>query len=248
MAEPVSKKRDTGTRRRPATATIASQLRRGRRKILEVGPLYAMQLVLERLVPEILFQANAVVLTVNDLSMGADPGAPDRDTRWATVEDLDLLATSGGDPAELRARFARRGQAAILEEGGKLVAYRWYEPDYQDAYDWLRYVSPPNSVINSLAWVAPESRGQGVFARLKSFSSAEHARNGVRQAIGAIDLLNRNSLKASLRQNQIFGGFWFVRVLGLTILRAPGYTRIGWWGPGRRLELPLAIFDAKRHR
>lgn len=221
-------------------------LRRGSvllRKTREVGLLYATQLVLGRLLPTSVFSINKLAVVAADIRplRQYPPSGPE--FRWVGPEETDKVVATGEPIESVRNRFAEGARLAAVERGGRIVTYFWCQVGRVDQYDWLRYVLLPTDVWNVFAWVAPELRGQGMHARVRNFAYAEFSRAGHTRSLSTIDALHHNSIRAAAKGQALPVGYiWFVRILGLTLVRFGASVRVGWWGLGRRLDIPSNAF------
>ena len=78
---------------------------------------------------------------------------------------------------------------------------------------------------------------------LRGITAGRHAAHGYKRYVSNVDILNRNSARANRRHGGRRGGnIFFVRLWNLTFARVNGKARLGWWGPGRRLEIDLSQF------
>ncbi len=210
------------------------------RKSREVGPLYATQLVLDRLIPTFVFSMNTLVVVAADLRSLKEYRTSDPELRWAGPEDIEKMAATGDPAASVRKQLEEGARLAVVERGGRIVAYFWCRAGAVDYYDWLRFQLSPTDAWNTYAWVAPELRGQGTHARIRDFAYAGYVRGGCTRSLSVIDALNRNSIRAAAKVRALpVGHIRFVRVLGLTLVRFDRSVRVGWWGLGRRLVLPM---------
>lgn len=210
------------------------------RKSREVGPLYATQLVLDRLIPTFVFSMNTLVVVAADLRPLAGYRTSDPELRWAGPEDIEKMATTGTPVASVRKQFEESARLAVIERGGGIVAYFWCQAGVVDYYDWLRFRLSPTDAWNTYAWVAPELRGQGMHARIRDFAYAGYVRDGCTRSLSLIDALNRNSIRAAAKVRALPVGYIrYVRILGFTLVRFDRSVRVGWWGLGRRLVLPM---------
>ncbi len=208
-----------------------------------IGPLYAAQTGLARALPQWLFHANVEVVHALELTDWADRQLEEGGLRWAEEADFDRLVAFGIEPAELRARLARGARVAILEQDGRIGAWNWFEAEGHDDYDWLRFTLSPGEIWGFNGRVAPDLRGRAAFARVRGFAARDLAREGNCRIVSNIDALNRSSLRARAKTGSVaLGRFFWVRLLGVTLVVLNGRLRIGRWGPQRRLALATEIF------
>lgn len=211
------------------------------RKTREVGPLYATQLVLARLIPTFVFSLNKLLVVSADLRPLQGYRTSDPEFRWAGPEDIDKVAATGEPVASVRKLFEEGARLAVVERGGKIVSYFWIQDSVVDLDDWLRIELSPADAWNIYAWVAPELRGQGMHARIRDFAYAGFVRTGCTRSLSIIDALNRNSIRAAAKVGALpIGHIRFIRVLGFTLARFDRSIRVGWWGLGRRFDVPVS--------
>lgn len=230
----------------PRSGIAPASWRKLRRKISQVGLLYTVQLLLKQYIPSILFAVNSMEINGSDVRNLRRAPESDPNIRWASTDDFDFLVTSGYYSAEqTRALFARGARAAILVREGELLACMWLEAKAQVGEslvneDWLRYALSPTDFWTINAWVASDERGRDVYAQVRDFAASDYARAGFTRLVGAVDSLNRNSLRAGRKKGaRPIGRLYFLRFLGFTLVRFAGSTHFGWWGLGRRFVLPI---------
>jgi hypothetical protein len=233
----------------PAGAPLASW-RKFRRKTSQVGLPYTAQLLFKQYVPNFLFAVNALVITGSDVRNLRRAPESDPNIRWATADDIDLLVTSSLYSTEqTRALFARDARSAILVREGELLACMWLEAKAQVGESlvnegWLRYGLSPGDFWTINVWVTSGERGRDLYSQVRDFAASDYARAGFTRLVGAIDSLNRNSLRAGRKKGaRLLGRLYFLRFLGFTLVRFAGSTHFGWWGLGRRFVLPVERFN-----
>jgi len=205
------------------------------------GPMYAAQGVLNRIIPKRLFSINVIELQEHNL---CDVRRGDTaNVRWGTPEDLDSLVRFKHSREKLLARFERGLRVIILELGGEVAGWQWYEDNSHDDFGWLRFKLSAGDIWAFDALVAPDQRGKGIFARMRRFSATELSKAGYRRIVGWHDALNRSSLRARTKTgSRPLGRIYWLRFLTVTCVYDGRSIRIGRWSPRRRLELPVAIF------
>lgn len=219
-------------------------LRRLRDKARDVSPGLLLLRILDRMTPGFLFSANTLVVVAEDTVAIARKAEPDPEMRWGTPDDIDRMTAFGQTPEELRERFERGARPAIVERDGRMIAYEWLQHDSYSEDPWLRLTLSPSDAWSYDSFVPPESRRQGLNKRTNAYLCAECARNGRTRVLGVIILTNQVAMRVHLRRGyEIVGRVFFVRILGLSLVRAAGKTRIGWWTAARPLNLPVSDFD-----
>ena len=149
-----------------------------------------------------------------------------------------MLIATGASPKTARGWFEHGGRVAVIERAGKVLAYYAVRVKHHDEYDWLRIDLSPADIWTQVTWVAPEWCGRGLYPTVRSFALSEYANAGYNRLFAVIDVLNRNSIRASTKRGSvILGRMGFVRVLGFTVVCFGRSVRLGWWGLGRRLTL-----------
>jgi len=220
----------------------------------EEGLAHTVLLALDRALPRRLVEV--VLVTIVEMDLAAPPGDPADDAdpsgiRWSTPADLEGLAIDGRDRGTIRARLERGARAALLEAGGRPVAFEWYQTERHasEIHDWLRVRLPPRCVFGFDAAVLPEFRGQGCIARVRSFARREYAGAGFERLLGGFFYLNRNALRASRKSGfGPLGRIFCLRLPGLTLIRLGGRPGTGLWRLNRREDLPLAALDRGRRQ
>ena len=220
--------------------------RRAWRKIREVGPLYTAHLAANRFIPEALFQVRALMITERDPRhrpsvLDHDPGF-----RWITLEDFNSIAALRRLPRPLWAELEAGNRALILERDDDVISYFLYPSDSHHQASWVRFEFLPTDIWTIYTWVAPEYRGQGIHAHVRNFAASELEQAGYTRELSTIDALNRNSLRAHTKLGGWFiGRIFFLRILGLTLVRVGRSVRIGWWGPNRPFVVDIKRFESK---
>lgn len=227
-------------------ATVAAALR----SFKNAGVLRTAQRALQRVIPPRIFEVNQVVVidtflkTTLDERMGAPPN-PDFQYRWATGQDLDLLTCGGLTRAEVRECFDAGGRAALVTSGDEMVGYYWAIPERWDSYGWLRFTMAANEFWGGHNFVAPAFRGKKIAGETRDFAYAQLLSEGYERAAGAVQALNRSSLRVwSGPANRILGRIFYIRLGDLIIYRIGGKWGAGFYGGGRPLEFSLDQFHA----
>ncbi len=214
--------------------------RRLRRKIREVGWLYAAQLLLERQIPENLFGINKLLFSKSDPRIRSAHELRDAEMRIVSAGDPGALAGAEAWPWHLRAAVEEEQNVAVFTREGRTIAYRTFTTGNYDQTNWLRFIIPPDAVRIGYVWVAPELRGREIAVGSRNALARYHAAHGVAWNISSIDALNRNSLRAHEKHGGGYaGGLFYVRLFGLTLVRTDGVFKLGVWGSKRPLEIRI---------
>jgi len=106
----------------------------------------------------------------------------------------------------------------------------------------MRYRLAPGDVWMFDAYVLPAFRRQGLFRRLNDFAAREYRRAGYARVLSAVETLNRHSVRAHLALGARPRARMFcLGLMGLNLIHVGHWTRVGRWGPGHRLELPVEM-------
>lgn len=237
----VNKRSETGPRVIDGSAGL---LRRLRDKMREQPPALVLLRVLDRLTPGFLFGFNRLIVLAGDIRRPDTRPENYADVRWAGQSDLDGLMALGLTQDELRTRFARNARASVLERDNRVVAYCWCQPSNYSEDPWLRLVLSDGDLWYYDQLVVPEFRRQGLALRLKNFMNAENAATGHARCYSFVIATNIIALRAQIRSGEApIGHITFVRVLGLAIVRAGGWLKVGTWTAKRPLDIPLDVFQ-----
>ena len=139
---------------------------RMRRKAMEVGPLYALQLIYWQIVPQWLFDLNVWVVTITDIRSRAGNTDHDPAIRWANECDIDALAQCGLGRAKITTAFEKNVKIAIFERDGRIIAHHQYFAAMHEQDDWLLFKVRPDDVAGGTLWVAPDHRGSTILTPL----------------------------------------------------------------------------------
>jgi hypothetical protein len=218
-----------------------SLVRRLRRSLHDLGPLYTAHNVVGTIFPKRVLRASTAFIVAADLPGRTDPFG-DPDVRWATETDAALLAQSDGTAAEFLEQFAAGAQIVVLECDKVLQGYFIYRTSSIDQYSWLRYRMPSNVVWHAMAWTAPAFRGQRVHTRIQDFAFAALARQGYVRMVASVDAVNIASLRSSMRECSLVGSVSYLRSFDLTAVWLNGRLRLGHWHQQRPLEVDTEMF------
>jgi ribosomal protein S18 acetylase RimI-like enzyme len=225
----------------PSWAKIIELPARAWRKTLEVGPLYALQLIYWQVVPHWLFDLNVWIVTTTDIRHRIGNAKHNPAIRWANESDIDALTRCGIERATITAAFERGVKIAVFERGGRIVAHARYGTATHEQDDWLLFKVGPHDVYGAGIWVSPDHRGRGIAPQVIPFVWSHFVRAGRGRSLGIINGLNRNSRRACAKAGVTeMGRIFYLRLLGLAYLHHGSLNRIGFWHPRNRLEILLA--------
>ena len=176
---------------------FSNQLARVRKRLSEVGILYALQLLKWRLVSSRQIDANVWVVVSRDIRELAAVKDHDAAIRWATASDFVELISCGIKPAKLDVDFGRTLKIAVYEHEGRIIAFAQYAVRSWDQDDWLTFKFKPRDIHGAGVWVAQEHRGQNIASRVMAFAWSNYAQNGYERMVAITNALNRNSFRAA---------------------------------------------------
>ena len=182
------------------------------RKVREVGFLYSLNLLVQRLVPVRMFSMTSLVI-MNFQTRNARIESPVG--HWATANELSVLTQFGHTERTVLDRLASGDRAWVYTESGRLLGYCWFTARrYIDDASGLEFPARLNEVWLYDAMVDREQRGRGIYPRILSSAARQLGTEGT-SAIGIIvDKLNRNSIRA----HAVGGAVVRQQVRALTIL------------------------------
>lgn len=228
-----------GRRDMPAPGgRVPTPWQRLRRKIREVGWLYAAQLSLDRLLPQNLFTVNKLLITESDVRVQSAHCIKDAGMRIVSASDPASLRRTEAWPAHLWTAVDAGEDVAVFELAGRLIGYRTFTTGTYDRASWIRIHLPPNAVYIGYVWIAPEFRGQEFGPGTRNALARYHEARGMTLNVSSIDALNRNSRRAHVKHSGGFSGaLFYIRLLGLTVARLDRTTRFGVWGRKHPLNI-----------
>jgi len=225
-------------------------LRETIRMVREVGLLSTAVRAVWRVAPWADFDFSITWLTKTDTQEFAGAARDEREVRFATRDDVDLLASARrispyGKPREVWEDWFRQGViTSVLQRDGELVGYYSEKEGANRHRNWISYIPSPGDSWTLDTWVAPDTRGQGIHGRLMRFVLAERAQAGFVRTLSTIDFFNKRSLRAHAKTGgSHWGPILYARLLGFTLVRAPGVLRVGRWHEDRPLELPVDLIE-----
>ncbi|MCP4327086.1 MAG: hypothetical protein GY791_01435 [Alphaproteobacteria bacterium] len=121
-----------------------------------------------------------------------------------------------------------------------LVAQDWLGGSSRHVAKWLVLEGEDGDVWSEFIDVEPGYRGRGLGPRLRSYVVLECTNAGIKRMLGLIDATNRNSFRAMGKLGYIpLGRLFFVRILGLALIRHGKIWRLGCWRPGAPLRVSV---------
>jgi GNAT superfamily N-acetyltransferase len=210
-------------------------------KIREVGALFTLTLGMRRLIPAAVYRyTRMAILEIVPSELIAV--AADESVRWATFQDLRLLASFGHEPEVLRHRLTAGARACILTEGQELLAYVWFHsPCHQEEDLGVRFDLDPGEIWLFDAMVERGQRGRGLYPRLLRTAARDLGCEGVRRILIAIETANRNSIRAHEAAGAAStGSVTALRILGWTFVRYGGTRKANWTGSTGYVRLPTS--------
>lgn len=207
----------------------------------EDGFLFALMTLLYKWVPEGLFHAKGFVIMAVEPHESLTSQAEAFSVRRATSDDLDLLSHCGYPQSILADWFDRGARAWLIEGERRLLACYWLDGNERYyLYDWLVIKSAPKEVWVLWWWVARSHRKQELAYEVRRAGVLEYADAGFTQMLGAVDMLNHNALRGCEKMGcKAVGSLFILRILGLTFVCFGRSWRVGRWGLGDVLELPM---------
>lgn len=218
-------------------------------KIREVGPLYALLLLVERLVPHTLLDIRVVYLCELDLGNAASPHCRDPGIRLAPPDEFERLMNRHDVLRGMRDKAGPGVRLWILGNGPQIDGFMWLDSEVIHTSVWVRLGLSERDIAGVYVWVSPEGRGTGLGPRLNRHVSHEYATAGYARIVSTVDSLNRNSLRADEKVGyRRIGKIRFLRVLGLCGVSCHGMTRLGFWTSRRPLTLSFQEVERSLRR
>ena len=203
-----------------------------------------------RVVPRGALRAKAVTVMQLHRRHWREPAAEQRATRWAAEADVELLESYASRPPGVRVRLDRGGNAVLQFDGSRLLGCMWFEPRAPLYEGWLQIVIGDSDRWISDVFVDPEHRRQGVAGRLGSTGRSWQPPE-VQRVAGIATSLNTPSVRSAAKAGYEIARFWYVRLLGITVVKLPGGWRGGVWNSAHPLCVPLSDFfgtDGEKER
>jgi len=215
-------------------------LEKARRKVAEVGMLYALQQTKWTFLPDWLIELNVWQVNTIDIRGHATMTRHDPALRWAVNRDIPDLLACGVKPEVLAYAFGKTVRIAVYERDGQIVAYGQHAVGAWQQSDWLRFRFAPRDFNAAEVWVAPDFRGQGIGPKIMAFATSHFARNGHHRAVAIINVLNRNSIRACAKVGPVSAErFWYLRLFGFSFLRYGELHGFGRWTRRNRFDVML---------
>lgn len=215
-------------------------LSKARRKVSEVGLLYALQQTKWTFLPDWLIELNVWNVNTIDIRGHALLTEHDPALRWATNRDIVELVACGVSPEALAYAFGKTLEIAVYEHEGRIVGYGQHAVGSSNQSDWLRFRFAPRDFISAEIWVAPEFRGQRIGPKIMAFAWSHFARKGYHRVVNIINVLNHNSTRACARVGALSTErFWYFRLLGFSYMRYGAVRELGRWTRRNRFDVML---------
>jgi GNAT superfamily N-acetyltransferase len=214
------------------------------RKINEVGLRYTLALLLRVVIPPAVLRLTRMVI-LELVPTGAvapidrvDAGA----IRWASPIDVDALQALGHPAEVLERRLAEGARACLFAEAAAVLGYVWFEGAAHDEENLgVRFTLTAGEIWLFDAMVEAEQRGRGIYPKLLRAAAADLRREGFRRILIAIEVANRNSLRAHQAGGAVpIATVAAVRILGVTIVRHGRGIQLGWTGRRGYVRVPTS--------
>lgn len=218
-------------------------LKKAIRSLRHSGVRRSLQLARRRLLPIAIFDTDVFLINRFDFS-DLEPEMPyPFDIRWASRADRERLTEGGLLISAVDRFFDAGGRSVIVEDGGTTVGYWWILPGGVDIHDWLRFEVGPDEVWGTTALVIPAYRGKEIGPMMKRYMYGKLTEEGYLRSWTLIEKLNVLSKHAAAKVPQrVVGQVFYIRFFGLTACKAADRWFVGFWGPKKRLVIPVAIF------
>jgi len=232
-------------------AKLSEIFKATRRSLKRTGLQRTLQRAFQRIVPDYIFDIKHVVFIRASIKAILDeskdtPINPDLRHRWATPLDLDLLTCGGITRDAVQRMFDARGHAVITTTNhDEMVGYYWAIPGPWDSYGWVRYDVAENEFWGAHNFVMPAFRGQKVAWQSRDFSFRQLFSEGFEWGAGAVQTLNRSSVRVwSSPANRIIGEIFYIRLGTFVVYRLGRKWGAGFYAGGKPLEISAATFAA----
>jgi hypothetical protein len=169
--------------------------------------------------------------------------------RWLTTDGIDLIDASPDRPAQKAPRSYFEEKVihgakicGAFSKTGELVAWRLFQPCYQDLWNWLRVQGDDRSVCGFAAFTIPQVRGQRLMRSLTAFASEHFLELGFRTLIAVTDAKNPAAIAGHRNIGMRTVGTITARryPLGLRIIEADGRKHVGFFRCGKRFTYVVA--------
>jgi GNAT superfamily N-acetyltransferase len=139
--------------------------------------------------------------------------------------------------------FAQGARVAVAELSDQVIGYQWVALETWAIYNWLCISIDPNSMWFTTAFVAPEFRGHDISPKLKAFVFQSLGAEGMDEAWGLVQFLNRSSIAALSKIGlRVVEKFVYLRLLGLTVVKIGPRWQANFWRASNRLVVPVKMF------
>lgn len=163
--------------------------------------------------------------------------------RWLTADEIDLIEASQNRPSKKAPRSYFEEKIAhgaricgAFDETGELVAWRLFQPSYQDLSNWLRVEGDERSVVGFAAFTIPQARGQKLMRALTSFAAEHYLGLGFSTLIAVTDSDNAAAISGHRNIGMRPVGVITARryLFGLRIVDADGHKSVGFFRDDKR--------------
>jgi GNAT superfamily N-acetyltransferase len=157
------------------------------------------------------------------------------------IEEITDAALNGLEIEETvgwRRRLRRGYRLWVLWDGDKIVAYDWQTGLRRYLAPWIRLIGASGDQWGCYLHVAADRRGEGLGPRLRSHVLRASGAAGVHRFLGMAAAPNRNSQRALAKLGyRLAGRLFYIRILGLAIVRHGKKWRRGRWDATQPLEI-----------
>lgn len=218
-------------------------LRKIRRKVREVGPVYAVQRAFYRIVPAWLFRCNFLVVVAAELASGSQTPRRDPAVRWGSDVDLPEIVRIGFNLKQCRSWLDNGARFAVFEHGGRIEGCSWFQDRVQDMDGWLHFVCPETGSWLRLTIIFRKFRGHGAAPRILAYVFPDLGHAGYKHVFASMDALNRNSIRAAEKSGmRPLLRIYILRLLGLAVVCVGGKISVGLWGRDKPFEIDVEPF------
>lgn len=187
--------------------------------------------------------------------VGPQASSSDYRLSWLTADDIHLIDANPNRPAEKASRSYFEQKVAdgakicgAFDEMGELVAWRLFQPRYQDLWNWLRVEGDDRSVCGFAAFTIPQARGQRLMQSLTSFAAEQFLELGFTTLIAVTDASNDSAIAGHRNIGMRTVGAINARryPFGLRIISADGQRHVGFFRTGKRFTYEVAPLQTER--
>jgi RimJ/RimL family protein N-acetyltransferase len=163
--------------------------------------------------------------------------------RWLTPGEIDLIVASQDRPLRKAPRCyyekkVAHGAAicAAFDMTGEIVAWRLFQPSYQDLWHWLRVEGGEWSVCGFAAFTIPQARGQKLMRAITSFAAEHFLDLGYTTLIAVTNMDNAAAIAGHRNIGMRHVGTISAKryLFGLRIVDADGHKSAGFFREGKR--------------